>query len=204
MRSISSQVFQPTSPTQISLVPGPEREPERVAQAVRDDPARVGVGAADERVAGSAGAGVRVDAQDRAVEAGGSPLVRRSWLRSAPPSAVGGVMRAADAARRVAARVERVAVLAVVGEVEARAVARADVERAVGAEGELADRVARVLLAPVLDQHLSPSPFASQRARGGPLTTQPSPVGARRRRAGVAASAASPARCDAEARRRSV
>ena len=66
----------------------------------------------------------------------GSPVVRRSWLRSAPPSAVGGVSAAADTAGRVAARVERVAVLAVVGEVEARAVAAADVERTVGAERE--------------------------------------------------------------------
>ena len=62
--------------------------------------------------------------------------------------------RGAGPARRVAAGVDRAAVLAVVDEVEAGAVAAAGVERAVGAELQGADRVAGVLLAPVLDQHL--------------------------------------------------
>ena len=84
----------------------------------------------------------------------GSPVVRRSWLRRAPPSAVGRRQHGADAARRIAARVDRRAVLPVVDEVEAGAVPAAHVERAVGTEGQAADRVARVLLAPVLDQHL--------------------------------------------------
>ena len=74
--------------------------------------------------------------------------------------------------------------LAVVDVVEARAVAAGHVERAVGAEREVADRVARELLAPVLDQHLLGArhalPLASRRD-SRPLTTQPS-VG--RRRAG--------------------
>ena len=83
----------------------------------------------------------------------GSPVVRRSWLRSAPPSAVGGNI-AADASRRIAAGVDRRAVLPVVDEVEAGAVAAAHVEGAVGTERQAPDRVARVLLAPVLDQHL--------------------------------------------------
>ena len=56
----------------------------------------------------------------------GSPLVRRSWLRSAPPSAVGGE-GGPGAARRVPARVQRVAVLAPVDEVEARTVTGAGV-----------------------------------------------------------------------------
>ena len=61
---------------------------------------------------------------------------------------------AADPARRVAAGVEGAAVLAVVGEVEAGPVAAGHVQGAVGPEGQVADRVARVLLAPVVDEHL--------------------------------------------------
>ena len=56
-----------------------------------------GIGAGGERIVGQAGAGRRIDANERAVKASrGRRVVRRSWLRSAPPSAVGG-FRAADA-----------------------------------------------------------------------------------------------------------
>ena len=48
MRLISSQSFQPTSPIQISFVPGRERDAERIAQAVGDDAAGVGVGVAEQ------------------------------------------------------------------------------------------------------------------------------------------------------------
>src|SRR5512132_1995989 len=50
---------------------GPEVEPEGVAQAVGDDPTGVLVGAGRKRVAGQAGARVRVDPDNRAVEAHG-------------------------------------------------------------------------------------------------------------------------------------
>ena len=88
------------------------------------------------------------------LSAAGSPDVRRSWLRSAPPSAVGGVRIAPEATRRIAARVDRIPVLPVVDEVEARPVAAGHVQRAVSTELERSHRMARVLLAPVLDQHL--------------------------------------------------
>ena len=98
--------------------------------------------------------GVRVDAQDGAVEhhrlAGRAEALAPQGTASARWRALG----AADRDRRIAARVERVAVLPVIDEVEARAVTAADVQRAVGTEHERADGVARVLLAPVLDQHL--------------------------------------------------
>ena len=88
------------------------------------------------------------------------PSVRRTlWLRSAPPSAAGGLSARADRAGRVAARVCLVAgvgraVLPVVDVVEARAVAAGDVEIPVAAEQQRADRVAGELLAPVVDEHL--------------------------------------------------
>ena len=84
----------------------------------------------------------------------GSLDVRRSWLRSEPPSALGGDHRAADTARRVTTGVDRVPVLPVVGEREAGSVAGTRVKRPVRAELDRSRRVARVLLAPVLDQHL--------------------------------------------------
>ena len=48
---------------------GPEREPERVAQTVGDDPARVEVAAPSERIAGHRGAGVGVETKHRTTEA---------------------------------------------------------------------------------------------------------------------------------------
>ena len=66
-----------------------------------------------------------------------------------------GSLGPADAGRWVPAGIDRIAALPVVREAEAGPVPGADIERAVGAEPEAADRVARVLLAPgVLDQHL--------------------------------------------------
>ena len=50
----------------------------------------------------------------------GSELVRRSWLRNAPPSALGGDSAAPIPPERIPARVQRAAVLAPVGEVETR------------------------------------------------------------------------------------
>ena len=75
---------------------------------------------------------------------------------------------------------EGAAGLAVVGEVEARAVAAAHVQGAIGPERHGADRVARELLAPVVDQDLFgpalTSPLAWNRD-SRPLTTHPSVVG---------------------------
>ena len=170
-RSISSQVFQPTSPTQTSLVRG--RTPIRngfrkpcatIRRAFGSELNASGLSGRPWPVAGS----TRRRAPSSDV---GSPAVRRSWLRSAPPSAVGGVSDRAGAAGWVAARVERAPVLAPVGEVEAGAVAAADVERAVVAEREAADGVARILLAPVLDQHLL---GAGHRVAGGLQPREPS------------------------------
>ena len=87
-------------------------------------------------LSGSAGAGVGVDADDRAVEA--DRVAGRAQVLAAQRAALGGRrgQGRADAAGRIAARVARAPVLAVVDEVEARAVAAARVERAVGAERE--------------------------------------------------------------------
>jgi hypothetical protein len=89
-RSISSQVLQPTSPTQTSLLPGLMvkrnglRSPEAtIRRALVSGPVR-GLSGSGAPVAGS----IRRIVPDRPV---GSPPERRSWLRRAPPSAVGGV-----------------------------------------------------------------------------------------------------------------
>ncbi len=88
-----------------------------------------------------------------------SPAGRRGlWLRSAPPSAVGlvsGVPTGKGGSPQGLAGVglpSASAELAPVGVVEAGAVAAADVEIAVLAEVERAGRVARELLAPVVDE----------------------------------------------------
>ena len=64
-RSISSQVLKPTSPIQTSFVPGPDREPERVAQPVGDDPACVGVPSRPAALVGQPAPGVGIDPHDR-------------------------------------------------------------------------------------------------------------------------------------------
>ena len=113
---------------------GPDGEPERVAQALGDDAVRL----AAQRVAGRGRARVRVQAQDRAVEADGV----------AGGAQVLGAQRAA-LPRRVAARVAGApGRRPLVGVVEARAVAGGGVQGPVCAEGEAADAVARELLAP--------------------------------------------------------
>ncbi len=128
--------------------PRPEREAERIAEAVGDDPAGVDVTGAG--VGGQRVAGVRIDADHGAVEPG--RIGARAQVLAAQRAALGGRrgLGAADRPRRVAARVDRRAVLAVVGERVAGAVAGGGVEGAVGAELEVADRVARVLLAPLV------------------------------------------------------
>ena len=144
-RLISSQVFQPTSPSQTSLVPGRIvmrnglRRPEAM---IRRTLAVAGWPRWDCPASASPGVRVRGAGRRRPVR-WDRREVRTSWLRSAPPSAVGGASTVAGTARRIAARVDGAAVLAVVGEVEARAVAAGHVQRPVGAERECADRVAR-------------------------------------------------------------
>ena len=130
---------------------GPDREAVRVAQAVGHDPARVRVRAGRVRVVGHRGAGVRVHANDRAVQ--GLGIRRGARVLAAQGAALRGG-RADGAPGGITAGVDGIALLAVVGELEAGAVAGARIERAVGSEREGADRVARILLAPVLDQHL--------------------------------------------------
>src|SRR4051794_41031552 len=83
----------------------------------------------------------------------GSPLVRKSWLRRAT---FGGRWRqhAADGSRRIAAGVRGAAALTVVCVREARPVAPTRVQRSVRPERNRADRMARELLTPVLDENL--------------------------------------------------
>ncbi len=120
---------------------GPDREPEGIAEAVRDQPALVRVGGEGEGV-------VRQPLARRRIEAEQGP-VQAQWIAAGAE-----ILRAQRAAlrRRVAAHVRRAAALAVVGECEARGVAGAHVQRAVGPERQRPHGVARVLLAPVLDQ----------------------------------------------------
>ena len=150
-RLISSHVFQPTSPAQSSPVPGRKVKRNGLRKPCATIRRRFGsllaIAGLPAAAAPVSGLTRRIAPSSEAVWAAGR---RKVWARSAPPCAVGGV---SVGARRIAARVDRAAVLAVVGPVERRAVARADVEHAVGAEVERADRVARILLAPVLDQH---------------------------------------------------
>ncbi len=133
---------------------GADREPDGVAQAVGEDAPLVGVRAAEQRVAGHARAGARIDPDQRAVEAGG--VAGGAQVLHAQPAALGGRggEHVADRAGRVAAGVRRGPGVAVVPECRGGAVATGEVEIAVGAEGEPAAGVDRVLLAPVLDQHL--------------------------------------------------
>ena len=149
-----------------------ERDPEGVAHAVGDDPARIQVGAGEERVRRQRRPVIGVDPDDRAVE--GDRVAARAQVLRAQASALRRrwTEDGADAARRVAARVQGVAVLAPVGEAERGAVSGGGVERPVGAELDLALRVARVLLAPVRDEH-GLHPGRAQRERR-PETTHPS------------------------------
>ena len=132
----------------------PYGEAEGVAKPVGDDAPGVGVGVADEGVVRQRGAGSGVHAQDRPIERHGI-AARAQVLRTQRPS-FGGWRRQSRPypTGRIAAGVERVTILAVVGEVEARPVPAADVQSPVGAEGQVSDRVGGVLLAPVLDQDL--------------------------------------------------
>jgi hypothetical protein len=93
-RLTSSHVFQPTSPTQTSLVPGRMvkrngfRSPcAMIRRAFGSELPASGLVGTPAPVVGSTPS----TAPSRET---GSPLVRRSWLRSAPPSAVGGVSAA--------------------------------------------------------------------------------------------------------------
>ena len=112
------------------------------------------VGAGRKRVTGHAGPGRRIHAQDGAVEA--SRVAGRAQVLAPerPTFRRGCRLRAARRHGRVPTGIEGRAVLPVVREVEARAVTAAHVQGAIGPERERADRVAGVLLAPVLDQHL--------------------------------------------------
>ena len=152
MRSISSQVLQPTSPTQISLVPGRTvkrkglRKPSAtIRRALGSELEKRGLPESPAPVAGS----TRITEPFRPVGSPSEPQILR-----AQRSALGGRRRLdpSDAHRRIAAGVLRVAALPVVGPVEARAVAAARVEGSVGAEDDAADRMARVLLEPVVDE----------------------------------------------------
>ena len=187
-RSISSHEFQPTSPIHSSLVPGrvvmrnglrnPIATIRRTLGSVLDAFGLSGIAAP---VAGS----TRMTAPSSVV---GSPGVRRSCARSAPPCRGRRSLRATDRNRGVPARVLRVPALAVVGRGEGGTVACARIQRAVGAEQDGTDRMGRVLLAPVVDEHLlGPGHDVARRlqARQPSADDAAVDVGSRRCRAGV-------------------
>ena len=134
--------------------PRADRQPERVPEPVGDDAPRLQVRAREEGVAGHAQARVRVDADQRPVQAG--RVRRRAHVLCAQAPALGRRRREGRPrpARWVTAGVDRVPVLPVVVEVPGRAVAAGHVQVSVGAEVHPSAGVARVLHAPVLDQHL--------------------------------------------------
>ena len=167
---------------------GPDREAERVAEAVGDDPARVRVGA--RRRAGCRAAPAPVSGSTRMIVPSSADRVAGgAEVLAAQRAALGGRrrLRAADAAGRVAARVERDARLAVVDEVEARAVAAADVERAVRrrTRGRRSSGSGTAGTSPrSAPARRRPSRCRSPCSRDSrPLTTQPSVGRAGRRRA---------------------
>ena len=167
----------------------PDRESEWVACPEADDPAGVGIGAAGHRVGRQAGAGRRVDAEDRSVEddrVAGRPAQALAPERAAPGGRRG--LGAARTGRRVAARVldgdpVGPAELAVIDVGEARAVAAGDVQGAICAEPQVADGVAGELLAPVLDQDvLGAGPDVARRGQSREASADDAAVGGRTRR----------------------
>ena len=105
IRLTSSQVSHPTSPSQTSFVPGLNvnrngfRRPwAMIRRALTSEDPMSGLPAIAAPVFGSSR---RID-PSRDV---GSLVVRRSWARSAPPSAVGTDLRASRAGRGITARV---------------------------------------------------------------------------------------------------
>ncbi len=154
---------------QVDLVrPRPEGPAERVPETVSDDPPVVPVAAGGQGVARRANSRGGVDPDERAVQPGRVPA-RANVLRAEHATLGrrnlghrGAVGVWCEEACRVAARVHarhrvhrrrsRAAQLAVVGRVEVGAVAGAQVELAVGPERETAARVARKLLAPVVQE----------------------------------------------------
>src|SRR4051794_33870221 len=127
-----------------------DREPEWISEAERDDAPHVRVRAQRIRVVGETLARLWVDPDHGPVEEHGLAS-GTSCALCAQRTALGGRRRQirSTGPRRVAAAVPR---LAPVGVVEAGAVPAARVERAVDAEEERADRVARELLAPTLHE----------------------------------------------------
>ncbi len=169
-RSISSQVPLPTSPTKISPVPG--RNASR--NGFRSPWATMRLAFGSELVA----SGLPVDASPVAGSTRmiapsrptGSAVVRRSWERSMPPSAVGAstvggspcrgrprhrITAWVDGRDRGCRRWEGAAALAVVHAVEAGPVTTREIELAVGADHQPAAAVAGELLAPVLQEERS-------------------------------------------------
>src|SRR5206468_1069596 len=103
---------------------------------------------------GSQARPVRVHPDDRPVEAG--RVAPRADVLAAERAALRARrgLRSPNPGRRIAAGVPGLSPLPVVDEAVARAVAAAGVERPAAREDEVADRVALVLGAPVVDQHV--------------------------------------------------
>jgi hypothetical protein len=152
------------------------REAEGVPQAFGDDPAGVRV-RARERVPARGGARRRIDPQDGAVERRG--VTRRAQVLGPQGPALAG-RRAQIRPRRRRRIAAGVALLPVVVEGEARALAARDVELPVGAEDERSDRMARVLLAPIVDQDLlRPGHDVAARRQAGETTADDAAAGCR-------------------------
>ena len=158
--------------------PRANRKAERVAQTVADDPAGVEIATRNKRVCGPCVARGRVHADHRPVEDGrlsrgppealaaeGAALRRRRRQRrpDAPGRVTAGILGGDDWEGRPAE-------LPVIGVVEVRAVSGTRVQRAVQPEVEVAHRVARELLAPVVDEDLL------SRARAGDRQTRHTPA----------------------------
>ena len=167
----------------------------RIAEAVADDAALVGVAAAEHRVIRQSRPGGRVHAEDRAAQdAGLSRRSARALAAQGTPFRARLGLVAPDGYRRIAAGVlgrrgpRAASELTPVGVREASAFSAADVELAVGAEREGTDRVAGELLTPVLDQDLlARGPVRADRMQTGEVSADDAPVRRRpgRRRARI-------------------
>ena len=164
---------------------GPEGKPERIAETVRDDAARVDVRARGQRIVGRARARIRIDADDRAVQVH-RIRERPQILTSKRPSLRGGRRQVRSSGRRRVAK--RIAELAVVDVVETGALAAAHIQVPIDAKRDRADRVAWELVCPVFDQYQLRSALHVPRCRqtreppadDAPVLRQPASQVARR------------------------
>ena len=153
-------VFTDVPDPQFASSAGTEREAKWIAQAIRDDALRIRLRVAGQRIARSASAAVRIDADDAAVDpdivaVAVVDALDLEALGAQRAALVGGlIVRIAWVQRGALVLILEIARLAEIAESEARPVAAAGVEIAVRPELDRPDRVTRKLLIPVLNQHL--------------------------------------------------